>query len=78
MVKAKKDENVSVSFVFFPFMLETHKFQILFKDPKVGEFQYDLVGLVDMPQLISEPMKFSQQFFTNKSYAVELVVPFKN
>jgi hypothetical protein len=70
VIKAKKDENVSVSFVFFPFTLETHKFQILFKDPKVGEFQYDLVGLVDMPQVMPDPMKFNQNFFTNKSYSV--------
>lgn len=70
VVKVKKDENVSISFVFFPFVLETHKFQILFKDPKVGEFQYDLTAIVDMPQVIGESMKFNQVFFTNKSYAV--------
>lgn len=78
VVKIKKDETVMVPFVFFPFALESHKFQILFKDPKVGEFQYDLTGLVDMPQVTPESIRLTQTFFTNKTYQVEISVPPKN
>ena len=69
-IKMKKDETVPVTFVFLPFCMDAHKYFILFKDPHVGEFQYEMTGVVEQPNMIQDPIKVSQIFFTNKSSTV--------
>jgi hypothetical protein len=38
--------------------METHKCNVVFKDPNVGEFMIEITGNVDMPQPSSEVFRF--------------------
>jgi hypothetical protein len=46
VVKIKKGEVVPINIAFIPFTLEQQVATLVFRDEKVGEFQYDLTGLV--------------------------------
>jgi hypothetical protein len=45
-VKIKKGEVVPINIAFIPFTLEQQVATLVFRDEKIGEFQYDLTGLV--------------------------------
>ena len=51
VVKIKKNETVTVNLLFIPLIMDTHKCYVIFRDPKVGEFQYEITGSVELPQL---------------------------
>ena len=40
VVKIKKNETVTFNMLFIPLILETQRCYVVFKDPRVGEFQY--------------------------------------
>lgn len=77
-VKIKKGETASINLTFLPFTLETQQATLIFRDEKVGEFQYDLVGLVECNVMCQEVLRISQQLYTNKKYQIELQIPTKN
>jgi hypothetical protein len=45
-IKIKKSATSPINLTFLPFSIEKHKFFIIFKDPLVGEFQYEINGIV--------------------------------
>lgn len=45
-VRIRKGETVPISLAFIPFTLEQQLATLVFRDEKVGEFQYDITGLV--------------------------------
>ncbi len=63
---------------FVPFMIAKTKCILVFSDPNVGEFQYDLHGIVDEPDIQMEPIRIPQSFYTNKNYTVDLNIPVEN
>ena len=52
VIKVKREETVAVPFTFLPLCMESHKYFIIFKDQNVGEFQYELTGLVEQPNFM--------------------------
>lgn len=51
---------------------------LVFRDEKVGEFQYEVIGLVDSNVICQEVLRISQLLYTNKKYQIELAVPTRN
>jgi hypothetical protein len=39
-IKIKKGENAPLNFIFIPFSLDPQQVFLIFRDEKVGEFQY--------------------------------------
>jgi hypothetical protein len=42
----RKNETITLNVLFIPLVLETQRCNIVFKDPRVGEFQYEITGSV--------------------------------
>ena len=63
---------------FLPFNLDNQKCLIIFKDPSVGEFQYEVTGIVNQPQVSQEILRIRQVLYTNKRYSIDLQIPVKN
>ncbi len=70
VVKIKKGEVVPISLAFIPFTLDQQLATLVFRDEKVGEFQYDLTGLVESNNLNQESLRIPQTLFTNKKYQI--------
>jgi len=68
----------TLSILFIPLVLETQKCFVIFRDPKVGEFQYEVTGLVEPPQISLDVLKVPQSLLTNKKYSISLNIPAKN
>lgn len=64
--------------IFLPLSMDNQKCYIAFKDSNVGEFQYEINGLVSHPQYSQDVLRVPQILFTNKSYSIELSFPRKN
>jgi predicted nucleotidyltransferase len=78
MVKIKKGETVAVNMAFIPFTLEQQLATLVFRDEKVGEFQYDLTGLVESTNINQESLRIPQILYTNKKYQIEVQIPTRN
>ena len=77
-VKIRKGETVAISLAFIPFTLEQQLATLVFRDEKVGEFQYDLTGLVEGSNISQESLRIPQVLFTNKKYQIEVQIPTRN
>jgi hypothetical protein len=77
-VKVKKGETVSLGMIFIPFTLETQQVLLVFRDERVGEFQYEVSGVVESNILCQEVLRVPQTLFTNKKYTIELTIPSRN
>lgn len=78
VIKIKKGETVPLNMIFIPFMAESQQVFLIFKDEKVGEFQYELNGVVESNILCQEVLRVPQTLFTNKKYTIELAIPTRN
>ena len=45
---------------------------------KVGEFQYDLTGVVEPSSQTQETLRVPQTLYTNKKYSLDLNIPTRN
>jgi hypothetical protein len=65
---------------FIPLVYEQQKCYIIFSDPLVGEFQYEIVGRVDLPlEVIDIPKPpLTPPIFVDEPRLYPLHVPFKN
>lgn len=77
VLKIKKGETANLNLTLIPLMLEPQKCLLVFRDPKVGEFQYEVSGLVEPPQLNPDVLKLGQ-LLTNKKYSLSLTIPARN
>jgi hypothetical protein len=77
-IKIKKTGSTSISVTFMPFVLEQQKCYIYFSDPNVGEFQYELTGIVEMPLVSSEILRIPTPIYVDTPASVEVSLPLKN
>jgi len=77
-LKVKKGETVPLGMIFIPFSSDTQQVHLIFRDEKVGEFQYEINGLVECNILCQEVLRVPQTLFTNKRYTIELPIPTRN
>lgn len=68
----------TLNILFIPLVLETQRCFVIFRDPKVGEFQYEVTGVVEAPQLSLDVLKVPQTLLTNKRYSINLNIPARN
>lgn len=59
-------------------MLESQQVHLVFKDEKVGEFQYEINGVIENNILCQEVLRIPQVLFTNKRYTIDVPVPTRN
>jgi hypothetical protein len=77
-IRIKKGETAQLNMVYLPFTCDSQQTLLVFRDEKVGEFQYEVVGLVDGNVLSQEVLRIPQLLYTNKKYNIELSVPTRN
>lgn len=77
-LKLRRGETANFSMVFMPFTLDTQQVSLIFKDEKVGEFQYDITGVVESNIMCLETLRIPQALYTNKKYHIELSIPTRN
>lgn len=63
--------------IFCPLTMETHKCYLVFTDPNVGEFQYEIVGSVEQPNLLGT-LPPDKTLYVDTNYTANLAIPFKN
>jgi len=63
--------------VFYPLTMDQHKCYIIFTDPTVGEFQHEILGSVEMPNIISS-LPPDKTLYVDTNYVANLQIPFKN
>jgi hypothetical protein len=52
-----------------PFTLTTHKCKIIFTDPQVGEFQYNIIGEAMLPDPVAE-IKLSSSLYVDTLFVI--------
>lgn len=67
-----------LSVIFAPLTLEQQKCYLYFSDPNVGEFQYEMAGIVEMPLLSNDILKVTTPLYVETPATVELALPLKN
>ena len=77
-LKIQKGVTSGLKMSFLPFSLDTQKCFVIFKDPSVGEFQYEITGIVNKPEAFQDTLRIRQVLYTNKKYSIDLPIPLKN
>lgn len=77
-LRVKKGSNAMLSVIFAPLILEQQKCYLYFSDPNVGEFQYEMAGIVEMPLLSNDILKVTTPLYVETPATVELALPLKN
>lgn len=77
-VRIKRGETAPVYVQFLPFTLETHKCNIVFCDPNVGEFQYTLVGESLLPDPLKDDLKPGFKVVFDETQRFDIGVDFRN
>lgn len=61
---------MQLNMVYLPFVCDSQQIFLIFRDEKVGEFQYEITGLVDSNVLCQEVLRIGQLLYTNKKYQI--------
>jgi hypothetical protein len=77
-IKIKKTGSSSMSVIFMPFVFEQQKCYIYFSDPSVGEFQYEMTGIVEMPLVSNDILRIPTPMYVDTPATVEVSLPMKN
>ncbi|CAD8106047.1 unnamed protein product [Paramecium primaurelia] len=76
-IRIRKNQTINLILQYIPLIMETHKCQIVFTDPQVGEFQHDLQGTVELPNLSGE-FKPDKLLYVEQTIQIPYQIPFKN
>ncbi|EGR27619.1 hypothetical protein IMG5_193180 [Ichthyophthirius multifiliis] len=81
-IKIGKLQTVILPVTFLPLQMETQKCYIIFRDPLVGEFQHEIIGTVEMPNIQTDTIKFPltnmKTLYVDENAVQELEIPFQN
>ncbi|CAD8117028.1 unnamed protein product [Paramecium sonneborni] len=76
-VRIRKNQTINLTLQYIPLTMDTHKCQIVLTDPQVGEFQHDLQGTVELPNLSGE-FKPEKPLYVDQTIQIPYQIPFKN
>jgi hypothetical protein len=76
-VRIKKNVTTPLQLIFYPLTMDQHKCYIIFTDPSVGEFQHEIVGNVELPNIIAS-LPPDRTLYVDTSYVANIPIPFKN
>ncbi|EGR31281.1 hypothetical protein IMG5_114390, partial [Ichthyophthirius multifiliis] len=77
-IKLKRNARFNLQMAFIPLIFETQKCYIVFNDPKVGEFQHEIRGKVEMPEEVIEIPEKPIQIYVDTPKIWNLNLTFKN
>lgn len=77
-LKLKRGTTQYVNMVFLPLVLEQHRCTIIFADNQVGEFQHEIIGNVELPEVSQVELKPTQQIYIDQTLIYEPHISFKN
>lgn len=63
-IKIKKNSSSYIEFMFNPILYYKIKCYLIFHDPLVGEFQYEIIGISEMPKILQE-LKYPSTLYTS-------------
>jgi hypothetical protein len=76
-IRIKKGFTGTVDLYFAPVRMGRTKCLLIFHDPSVGEFQYEVTGMTEIPRPLQE-LRIPQQMLVGKRERVELSLPVYN
>lgn len=62
-IKIKKNASSYIELIFNPVIYHKVKCYLIFHDPLVGEFQYEIMGISEIPKVLQE-LKHSAVIYT--------------
>lgn len=65
-IKIRKGETKPLIVSFQPFQMTAHSCKVVFCDTNVGEFQHEIAGEVDMPELSTNELRLKENIFVDK------------
>ena len=68
-IRIRKGQTAELSIQYMPFTLTTHKCKIIFTDPSVGEFQYNVIGEAMLPDPLAE-IKMSTTLYVDTPFVI--------
>ena len=71
-----KNSTSKIHLIYLPMTFETHKCNLIFLDPKVGEMQYEVVGVPKLP--INQKPVFNEIKKLDELKTLDLKIPQKN
>lgn len=77
-LRIRKGSNTMLALTFAPLIMEQQKCFLYFSDPNVGEFQYEVTGIVEMPLLSNDILRVIPPLFVDTPATADVVLPFKN
>lgn len=63
--------------MFNPILYHKIKCYLIFHDPLVGEFQYEIIGISEMPKILQE-LKYPSTLYTSMKETLEVNIPLYN
>jgi hypothetical protein len=76
-LKIKKGSASSFDLYYMPLRLGKTKCLLIFNDPNVGEFQYELIGAAEIPKPLQE-IKYQSSLMVGGKDCLELNLPVYN
>lgn len=77
-IRIKKGCSAMLAITFAPMVLEQQKCYIYFSDANVGEFQYEMTGIVEMPFVSNDIIRVTAPIYVDTPSTVEVALPAKN
>ncbi|EGR30900.1 hypothetical protein IMG5_121460 [Ichthyophthirius multifiliis] len=80
-LRIKKNSSANINILFIPLIMQTQRCYLIFKDPNIGEFQYEIIGTVDSPLMYPEIIKLplnSQPIYIETTTNIEIQLNVQN
>lgn len=75
-VKIKKGKAVELPITFLPLTMDIHNCHVIFTDPLVGEFQHEIIGNVELPNI--GDIKPDKTFYVDTPMIINTNISFAN
>ncbi|EGR28301.1 hypothetical protein IMG5_179020 [Ichthyophthirius multifiliis] len=76
-IRVKKNVPLHLQLIFIPLVYENQKCYIIFSDPNVGEFQYEIIGKVKLPEEIIQLPELPP-IYVEEQKNWQYKIPFRN
>lgn len=76
-IKIKKNSSSYIELMFNPVLYHKIKCYLIFHDPLVGEFQYEIIGISEIPKVLHE-LKYPSVIYTSMKETLEVSIPLYN
>ncbi|EWS70940.1 flagellar associated protein, putative (macronuclear) [Tetrahymena thermophila SB210] len=80
-LRIKRGATANINLIFLPLIIEQQRCYIIFKDPNIGEFQYEVIGNVELPMYNNEIIRLPQNgqtIYVDDPANIEIPLSYQN